>query len=108
MGLFSRRNRRKKSSLADIASSIIGNNQQDFESNVTDSLSSISEQLTSIGASNSNTGGVANAVSSATDAAMIDPTEVEESMMGDNNPASVSSALLKKYKGSCKMKLKNK
>jgi len=29
-------------------------------------------------------------------------------MMGDNNPASVSSALLKRYKGSCKMKLKNK
>ena len=112
MGLFSRRNNKSKSraAAAQAISSIagLGGNQEDFESNVTDSLSNISEQLTSIGANDGKTVGVASAASSPTDAAMINPAEAEESMMGDNNPASVSSALLKRYKGSCKMKLKNK
>ena len=54
-----------------------------------------------------------NTIQAPGQAAMIDPTEVQESMMGDTNAldsVNATSALntLKKYKGSCKMKRKNK
>ena len=42
-------------------------------------------------------------------AAMIDPTEVQESMMGgDDEVVDGSMAMMRRYKGKCKMKRKNK
>ena len=41
--------------------------------------------------------------------AMIDPTEVQESMMGgDDEVVDGSMAMMRRYKGKCKMKRKNK
>ena len=41
--------------------------------------------------------------------AMIDPTEVQESMMGgDDEIVDGSMAMMRRYKGKCKMKRKNK
>ena len=121
MGLFSRRNKRRRDASRAIRSitggMLGGNSQQNYQDDVMSSLENITEQLGSIGATSPEPTDVASqaaggssggGVADATQAAMVDPTEVQESMMGDNNPASVSSALLKRYKGSCKMKLKNK
>lgn len=117
MGLFSRRNRTRKDAsraIRSITDGLMGgNSQQNYQDDVMSSLENISEQLGSIGATSAasssiQTPNVVNDVNDTASATMIDPTEVQESMMGDNNPASVSSALLKRYKGSCKMKLKNK
>ena len=123
MGLFGRR-RKNKRGRANLALQALGlgmgnfggNSQEDYQENVMSSLDNITEQLGSIGATNpeasgvstpGGSGGVADAISSAA----VDPNEVEESMMGDSNQVTnASSALntLKKYKGSCKMKRKNK
>ncbi len=121
MGLFSRRNRTRKDAsraIRSITGGLLGgNSQQNYQDDVMSSLENISEQLGSIGATSpeqttvsspTGTGGSSNITNDPTQVPMIDPTEVQESMMGDNNPTSVSSALLKRYKGSCKMKLKNK
>jgi len=121
MGLFSRRNRTRKDAsraIRSITGGLLGgNSQQNYQDDVMSSLENISEQLGSIGATSpeqttvsspTGTGGSSNTANDPTQVPMIDPIEVQESMMGDNNPASVSSALLKRYKGSCKMKLKNK
>ena len=120
MGLFSRRNRTRKDAsraIRSITGGLGGNSQQNYQDDVMSSLENINEQLSSIGATShdqaivsspTGTGGSSNIANDPTQVPMIDPTEVQESMMGDNNPASVSSALLKRYKGSCKMKLKNK
>tara|TARA_R110002049_G_scaffold127017_1_gene283345 strand:+ start:105 stop:458 length:354 start_codon:yes stop_codon:yes gene_type:complete len=117
MGLFSRRNRTRKDAsraIRSITGGLMGgNSQQNYQDDVMSSLENISEQLGSIGATSAASSSVQtpnapNDVNDTASATIIDPTEVQESMMGDNNPASVSSALLKRYKGSCKMKLKNK
>ena len=117
MGLFNRRNRTRKDAsraIRSITGGLLGDNsKENYQDDVMSSLENISEQLGSIGATSApsssiSTPNVINDVNNTASAALVDPTEVQESMMGDNNPASVSSALLKRYKGSCKMKLKNK
>ena len=114
MGLFGRRRKRGKRILANLAiESITGglmgdNSQESYQDNVMSSLDNITEQLGSIGATSPQDSSVSGGVADAINTAAVDPTEVEESTMGDDNPTSVSSALLKRYKGSCKMKLKNK
>ena len=126
MGLFSRRNRTRKDAsraIRSITGGLLGgNSQQNYQDDVMSSLENISEQLGSIGATSPEPTDVASqaaggssggGVADATQAAMVDPTEVQESMMGDTNAldsVNATSALntLKKYKGSCKMKRKNK
>ena len=117
MGLFGRRNKRRRDAsraIRSITGGLMGgNSQQSYQDDVMSSLENISEQLGSIGVTDASSSSVqapnaTNDINDTASATMIDPTEVQESMMGDNNPTSVSSALLKRYKGSCKMKLKNK
>ena len=50
-----------------------------------------------------------NTIQAPGQAAMIDPTEVQESMMGgDDEVVDGSMAMMRRYKGKCKMKRKNK
>ena len=50
-----------------------------------------------------------NTIQAPGQAAMIDPTEVQESMMGgDDEIVDGSMAMMRRYKGKCKMKRKNK
>jgi len=126
MGLFSRRNKRRidaSRAIRSITGGMLGgNSQQNYQDDVMSSLENITEQLGSIGATSpeqttvsspTGTGGSSNIANDPTQVPMIDPTEVQESMMGDTNAldsVNATSALntLKKYKGSCKMKRKNK
>ena len=126
MGLFSRRNKRRRDASRAIRSitggMLGGNSQQNYQDDVMSSLENITEQLGSIGAtspeqtevaSQAAAGGSGCGVADATQDALVDPTEVQESMMGDTNAldsVNATSALntLKNYKGSCKMKRKNK
>ena len=107
MGLFSRRNRTRKDAsraIRSITGGLLGgNSQQNYQDDVMSSLENISEQLGSIGATSpeqttvsspTGTGGSSNIANDPTQVPMIDPTEVQESMMGDNNPASVSSTFV--------------
>lgn len=112
MGLFDNVNKRRRDAskaIRSITGGLMGgNSKQNYQDDVMSSLDNITEQLGSIGATSPQDSSVSGGVADAVNTAAVDPTEVEESMMGDDNPTSVSSALLKRYKGSCKMKLKNK
>ena len=74
----------------------------DVQSQISE-INSKLDTLTGSGAAGNNT------IQAPGQAAMIDPTEVQESMMGgDDEVVDGSMAMMRRYKGKCKMKRKNK
>ena len=88
------------------AQGLTGAGQATSEGDVQSQISEINSKLDTL--TGSGTAGN-NTIQAPGQAAMIDPTEVQESMMGgDDEVVDGSMAMMRRYKGKCKMKRKNK
>ena len=88
------------------AQGLTGGGQATGGADVQSQISEINSKLDTL--TGSGTAGN-NTIQAPGQTAMIDPTEVQESMMGgDDEVVDGSMAMMRRYKGKCKMKRKNK